>query len=587
MEKKLQNIVQYRERLNKTLMAPELTNEETLKILVKNQIAISAQNEYEGCNDNIIEKRTSELSNTLDMLRSAAVNDHDLSKATAASVRGEWKLKEDNEESRVMYREGPEGTPFHTLLAEGYVDGPLDICLCIAWEPELYKKWWPQSIIPPFKIVASKYLQRIRIGEHIALIRVKLMWPLSTREVVVHFYLFEYLQGDLVIGLMNTIPELQSIDKSTHGYTIEGIPEAKDVVRMDLFGGFAMQKLTPTRSYFRTLANLDVKLDFVPPSLINFISRQLIGSGIRLYHKWVKSVSNNAEDYSAALQDRMYTHISEVLYSNNKPEGLSQGEEHEIKAMPENAEFPVKSDVCEIKEDPIVETGNSNKDEKRELEIHSDDQVSPKNEQTVTKNKLSEIEEQENGEECEQIINSRKPLVNLKHHNVESRNNIIIRPEVEQALGILDKAISLLRDYGLNEKTKSTNELNNGEQATFIDQKGVCSNVKVYKKDTEERTSQASINSSTGARESRNTRSSSYSREANHNKIAPASSPEEYFSIPIDNNQIYICSSKNWTGEVAVSDGNNRQIYADSNNNIRNRGNRTNDPHKKFRRCCF
>lgn len=27
-----------------------------------------------------------------------------------------------------MYRQGPEGTPFHTLLVEGYVDGPLDVC---------------------------------------------------------------------------------------------------------------------------------------------------------------------------------------------------------------------------------------------------------------------------------------------------------------------------------------------------------------------------------------------------------------------------------------------------------------------------
>lgn len=27
-----------------------------------------------------------------------------------------------------MYREGPQGTPFHTLLAEGYVDGPIDVC---------------------------------------------------------------------------------------------------------------------------------------------------------------------------------------------------------------------------------------------------------------------------------------------------------------------------------------------------------------------------------------------------------------------------------------------------------------------------
>jgi len=35
---------------------------------------------------------------------------------------------------------------------------------------------------------------------------------------------------------------------------------------------------------------MDVKLDFVPPSLINFISRQLIGNGFRLYQKVVDSL---------------------------------------------------------------------------------------------------------------------------------------------------------------------------------------------------------------------------------------------------------------------------------------------------------
>lgn len=38
------------------------------------------------------------------------------------------QIKHDNQDCRVMYREGPTGTPFHSLLAEGYVDGPLDVC---------------------------------------------------------------------------------------------------------------------------------------------------------------------------------------------------------------------------------------------------------------------------------------------------------------------------------------------------------------------------------------------------------------------------------------------------------------------------
>lgn len=27
-----------------------------------------------------------------------------------------------------MYREGPQGTPFHSLLVEGYIDGAVDVC---------------------------------------------------------------------------------------------------------------------------------------------------------------------------------------------------------------------------------------------------------------------------------------------------------------------------------------------------------------------------------------------------------------------------------------------------------------------------
>lgn len=47
MEKK-PKIAQYRERLDKTLASPELTNEETLKMLVKNQLMHSSLDGNEG-----------------------------------------------------------------------------------------------------------------------------------------------------------------------------------------------------------------------------------------------------------------------------------------------------------------------------------------------------------------------------------------------------------------------------------------------------------------------------------------------------------------------------------------------------------
>jgi hypothetical protein len=126
MEKK-RKITQYRERLDKTLASPDLKNEERLKTLVKDQLLLSSKDETKGLNEKLIDKRTAEVSYFLDMLRSVSVNDNEGLKASEKS-HAEWKLKQDNEEFRVMYREGPQGTPFHTLLVEGFVDGPVDIC---------------------------------------------------------------------------------------------------------------------------------------------------------------------------------------------------------------------------------------------------------------------------------------------------------------------------------------------------------------------------------------------------------------------------------------------------------------------------
>jgi len=70
-----------------------------------------------------------------------------------------------------MYREGLDGSPFHTLLVEGYMDGPIHECLCVSWESTLYKKWWPQYAFPPFRILKSTCLQKVGVGEQICLAR--------------------------------------------------------------------------------------------------------------------------------------------------------------------------------------------------------------------------------------------------------------------------------------------------------------------------------------------------------------------------------------------------------------------------------
>ncbi|XVF07497.1 hypothetical protein REPUB_Repub06bG0144100 [Reevesia pubescens] len=547
-------ISQYRERLDKTLSSAELTDSETLKTLVKNQILRYAQDEKEEFSENLLDKRAQEVSNFLDMLRSTSIDDHQVSKSSEAP-HGEWKLKHDNEEFRVMYREGPHGTPFHTLLVEGYVDGPLDVCLCISWESALYKKWWPQSSFPSFKVTSSTCLQKVRIGEQISLVRVKVAWPLSAREALVHYFFFEYFQDDLIVILLNTISDVSSIDKATHGFTNDGIPEAKDVVRIDVVGGFALQKVNNERSYFRTIATMDMKLDFVPPSLMNFISRQLVGNGFRLYQKTVASVSNSDEDYSNALGDPLFSLIREALYSSNR-----SGEDLEGQDLKSEAHLLPNETFSEGTQDDMHYI---------EQKVHANDHAGEyplKKVQDTKRKAFGEIEEEESEEstcleEGFKAVNQPSANKFADTNGVNVKKRISIRPEVEEALGTLEKAISIVRQYGFNAQSRSSSfsdeEAPNLEEvavkvSTYVAEDNVDSKMKVGLEATSKKFAENlemtsdDYSDNSDINDTRAAGSNSFSREVNHNKVVPAS-PQQNVSIPIETNQVALNSYGNGT----------------------------------------
>lgn len=444
MEKK-RKIVQYRERLDKTLASPDLTNVEILKKRVKSQLLPSSELEDEEYKEKFVEHKTAEISNFLDMLRSTS-DEHGRSNTS----QNDWKLKQDGEEFRVMYREGPEGTPFHTMLVEGFVDGPVDVCLCISWQTSLYKKWWPQSTIPTFKILSCECLQKVQIGEQISLVRMKVSWPLSSREAVVHYYLFEYFQDDLIVVLTNSVPESKSINN-------EKIPEEKDVVRVDLVGGFALQKVTSERSYFRTIANMDIKVDFVPPSLINFISRQLIGNGFRLYQKVVASVmSSDKEEFSKALGDPLYARIREALYSTttSASEVANSGELQQV-AKIHPAEYLVESKPG----------GEKDASEEDKISQCANNDMSPTMDATELENSkaFGEIVELDKEDIIQSVEDDEKVSVipNKEVGTIAQKGkSIFIRSDVKQAIETLDKAISMIREYRLHSEMASTSFAN-------------------------------------------------------------------------------------------------------------------------------
>ncbi|XP_026426002.1 uncharacterized protein LOC113322178 isoform X1 [Papaver somniferum] len=445
-----EQILEYRQRLDKTLASNELSSEEAIKCRLKNELLHSSPSENQEYVESIVNKNGKHFSSCLDMLRS--VGDDSSMTATHDQGHGEWKLKQDTDEYRVMYREGPQGTPLHSLLVEGFVDGPMDVCLCLAWEIALFHRWWPQFNFPTFKIIESKCVQKVRIGEQIALVRMKCAWPLSAREVVVHYFEVEILEDDLIIVVLNSVTDTESVDRSTHGFTNDGIPEVKDIVRAELVGAFALQKVTSDRSYFRTIMTMDIKLDFVPPSLINFMSRQLVGSGFKLYKKAVASVAKGDEDFGKVLKDTLYVRIREGLNQERRLKMDSQSdtitveksadkchEEHGTETFPADATVTGKTSlgdhlIIRSKQADMSGSGQTSQYEIEEEEIEQH----------------TKSEEDGNG-----IISIDQSSSHLTVEQISKEKKVFISPEVEHALDILNNVISMVRGSGINIQTWS------------------------------------------------------------------------------------------------------------------------------------
>ncbi|CAI8614952.1 unnamed protein product [Vicia faba] len=633
MEKR-KNIVQYRERLDKTLASFDLTNDQKLRLLVESQVRRDSQSEIEleGYAEKL-EIKTAELSNFLDMVRSASADENGGSSPSDT----DWKLKQDNEEFRVMYRVGPEGTPYHTLLVEGYVDGPVDVSLCLSWESTLYKKWWPQFTIPTFKVTASDCLQKVQTGEQIALVRMKPPWPLSTREAIVHYYLFEYFQDDLIVVLLKSVAEPEKINDTIDGFNKDVIPEANGVVRIDLVGGYVIQKVTSERSYFRTIANLDIKVDFMPPSLVNFISRQLIGSGFRLYQKAVASMMNNDREFSKALTDSLYVRIREALYNTRESNFKGEEERKQVASI-----LPAE-ELIQSKQDSENGTSREGRRSNQNENSYNSEILDAGSEESVQRekdiNKLHEVPMEEGGSSfvlkgntnCEIVdADSEENIVEAnideivqienntnKEHDIsieyddtrdvqKRKSNVYINSNVKQALETLERAISAVRKYEFPSRRFSF---------TFANEAAAC---KVKGDEVDQYSAklfQPSAKNDIGIpRESsddlyeiqnlRHTGTDPILKEVNYNKVVLAL-PNQNLSRPNEASQVdsyllktettldqILCDNKEYTGSDMSSDDPIKSSRQKKINNLVTQGISSDVPkklnkRKNYRYCCF
>jgi hypothetical protein len=212
----------------------------------------------------------------------------------------------------------------------------------------------------------------------------------------------------------------------------------------------------------------------------------------------VSSTFKCDEDFSNAMGDPLYTKIREALYSTNVSKGIVEVEK-------------LTTDACTLPEEHPTETKQDDLKDTNQ-EVHSNYHVresEPDNARAKNRKAFGEIEEEvseesrhfeEDSEDIDHI--STKEFRERCH--VNGKRNILIRPEVEQALGTLEKVISVFQEYGFNAQTGCSSGFTREEppnkekglvkNSNSSKDERVCSNgevsLEVSEKGSTERTSQ-------------------------------------------------------------------------------------------------
>lgn len=200
--------------------------------------------------------------------------------------------------------------------------------------------------------------------------------------------------------------------------------------------------------------------------------RFLLGTGVYLTFfnlqclQTVASVSNFDEDYDKALGEPLFALIREALYKRDK-----SGQALEVELLKSEAHFLPNENLIEGTQD------DDSHDIEQKVLANDHAGESPVEKAQDTKRKaFGEIEEEEIEEstcleEGVQIANQTYQTSINKFTDtncINAKKRISIRPEVEEALGILEKAISIVRQYGFNSPSRSSSF--SGEETATLEE---------------------------------------------------------------------------------------------------------------------
>lgn len=217
----------------------------------------------------------------------------------------DWITIRSDEHSKTFYRMDSASSTM-TFKVEGLLDVSLFKLAAVLYEVDYFNTWFPFMKRSETIAVPSMY-RKIGLTEQ------SIPWPFSNRDMVFNAFGVDDLDKH---SFMIYLESLNSSD-------IYEIPApVGSAVRCDLkVGGFHIQYVSPESTRVSGVFNVDPKLDFIPTSLINWVSGKIVHWFLYYIAKAAQFDLDDPTDvYTAAIKanPRFYDHIKGIL--DNVPE---------------------------------------------------------------------------------------------------------------------------------------------------------------------------------------------------------------------------------------------------------------------------
>ena len=254
----------------------------------------------------------------MDMLREDAEKDaswetqKSLSFSLTSSLSSSSSQKS-REQTKIYYKTIENDTKLIVRVDQSIKRDMLVPVLATLNESQLYASWLPSWTMPKLKFSRTEKLDQRGRCSQLLLVTVECPWPFSTREVVLDALAFDDIDESGVVAVL-----LNSCDCEDD----ERVPAIDhkfgQCTRVDFHGGFLFRAIPSEGEAWKKarekhedemivsfIFNIDPKISYVPVSIIQFVTRTVIGTLWAMFMKIANKVKNGEmKEHAKAIESK-------------------------------------------------------------------------------------------------------------------------------------------------------------------------------------------------------------------------------------------------------------------------------------------